>query len=359
MVGTDGRLPLPWLAPVLERTLRDQHAHALLVHGPQGVGQFELAVVLAQAWLCEAPARGQAPAPHPCGICASCHLVQAHSHPDLLVLLPEALQPALGWGGADDEAAGERAARTKPSQELKVEAVRAAIAFAQTTSARGRCKVVVLYPAERLNGVAANALLKTLEEPFGDARFLLGCTAPDALPATVRSRCQNVALQLPPAAVAIEWLEEQGVADAPVLLAAAGGQPQEALDWARQGINAELWRKLPWIVAQGQPQPFAAWPLARTLDALQKLCHDAACMAVGAEPRYFPAAAIPATGRPEALLDWMRELMRIARRAEHPWNVGLVVESLVQRGRQALSFEATDMPRRLSDLAPGSVHSGP
>lgn len=348
MVGPDGALPLPWLAPLLQRTLHDQHAHALLLTGPQGVGQFELAMTLAQAWLCEAAA-GAAP---PCGVCASCHLVQAHSHPDLLVLLPEALQLALGWGAADGDEATERASKAKPSQELKVDAVRRAVGFAQTTSARGRCKVVVLHPAERMNGIAANALLKTLEEPSGDARFLLSCAAPDALPPTVRSRCQNVAMQLPPAAQAIAWLEAQGVADAPVLLAAAGGQPQEALVWSREGIAATLWTRLPWIVAQGQTQTFAAWPLARTLDALQKLCHDAACVAAGAEPRYFPAATLPAHADPVALNAWMRELMRIARRAEHPLNVGLVVESLVQHGRHALAGRAIEAPAG----EPASVH---
>lgn len=348
MVGPDGVLPLPWLAPVLARTLHDQHAHALLLHGPQGVGQFELAMTLAQAWLCEAAAG----AAQPCGVCASCHLVQAHSHPDLLVLLPEALQLALGWGAESDDGGSERAGKAKPSQELKVDAVRRAVGFAQTTSARGRCKVVVLHPAERMNGIAANALLKTLEEPSGDARFLLSCAAPDALPPTVRSRCQNVALQLPPAAQAIAWLEAQGVADAPVMLAAAGGQPQEALAWARDGIAATLWTRLPWIVAQGQTQTFSAWPLARTLDALQKLCHDAACVAVGAEPRYFPAATLPTHAAPSALNAWMRELTRIARRAEHPWNLGLVVESLVQHGRHALSGRAIEAPSNAS----ASVH---
>lgn len=349
MVGTDGTLPLPWLAPVLQRTLQSQHAHALLLHGAQGVGQFELALTLAQAWLCEAAAG----ASRPCGICASCRLVQAHSHPDLLVLLPEALQEPLGWGGADGDESAERAAKTKPSQEIKVEAVRAAVAFAQTTSARGRVKVVVLHPAERINAIAANTLLKTLEEPAGGARFVLSCAAPDALLPTIRSRCQSVAMALPSQAQAVEWLAGQGVGDAAVMLAAAGGQPQEALAWARQGIDAALWTRLPALVRQGQAQPFAAWPLPRVIDALQKLCHDAACVAAGAAPRYFPPASIAAGVQAGALTEWMRELNRIARRAEHPWNAGLLVESLVQQGQRALA----PMPRPGAPARPHSVHS--
>jgi DNA polymerase-3 subunit delta' len=352
VVGTDGQLPLPWLAPLLRRTLDSQRAHALLLHGPQGVGQFELAIGLAQAWLCEA---ADAPA-RPCGVCASCRLVQAHSHPDLLVLLPEALQEPLGWAATDaDDGATERTSKTKqPSKEIKVDAVRSAVNFAQTTSARGRVKVVVLHPAERINGISANTLLKTLEEPPGNARFLLSCAAPDALLPTIRSRCQSVPMALPPLDQAIEWLAQQGVSEPAVLLAAAGGQPQEALEWAKQGVDAALWLRLPGLVAQGVSAAFGAWPLARVVDALQKLCHDAACVAAGAAPRYFPITALRAGADPAALAEWMRELNRVARHAEHPWNAGLMAESLVQQGQRALQVVARKGPPKQGV----SVHSG-
>ena len=361
MVGPDGHLPLPWLAPVLRQTLATQRAHALLLHGPQGVGQFELGVSLAQAWLCEAAEADiqtdVQTAARPCGVCASCRLAQAHSHPDLLVLLPEVLQEPLGWARADEDGAPERAGKGKaPSKEIKVEAVRAAIEFAQITSARGRAKVVVLHPAERINGIAANALLKVLEEPPGSARFVLSCAAPDALLPTIRSRCQSVPMALPPVEVAVAWLAGQGVADAAVMLAATGGQPQQALEWTTQGIDAALWLRLPALVAQGTAAALGGWPLARVVDALQKLCHDAACIAAGAAPRYFPAASIRAGAQPDALAAWMRELNRVARHAEHPWNAGLMIESLVQQGQRALAVAVAvaggSAPQRDS-----SVHS--
>ncbi|MES1162069.1 MAG: DNA polymerase III subunit delta', partial [Rhizobacter sp.] len=286
---------------------------------------------------------------------ASCRLVQAHSHPDLLVLMPEALQQALGWGAtdADEAAATERASKAKPSNEIKVEAVRRAVSFAQTTSARGRGKVVVLHPAERMNGISANTLLKTLEEPAGEARFVLSCSAPDALLPTIRSRCQAVVMGLPPTAQAVDWLAAQGVADAAVMLAATGGQPQEALAWSQQGIDAALWTRLPALVAQGSPQPISAWPLQRVVDALQKLCHDVACVTAGATPRYFPVASIQRAAQAGALVEWMRELDRIARRADHPWNAGLVTESLVQQGQRALAGTA----RTAAPARGVSVHS--
>ena len=362
MVGPGGALALPWLAEPLKRGL-GARSHALLVHGPEGVGQFELGLTLAQAWLCEAagdptlvsrPAAADAPpAPRPCGVCAACRLVQARSHPDLLVLVPEALRETLGWetGGGEGEDATEKAAKAKPSREIKVEAVRQAVAFAQTTAARGRGKAVVLHPAERMNAIAANTLLKTLEEPPGAARFLLSCAAPEALLPTIRSRCQTVPLPLPPPAVAVAWLEAQGVAEAAVLLAACGGQPLQARQWAEEGVEAPLWRQLPALLARGEAAPLAAWPLPRLVEALQKVCHDAFCAATGAPPRYFPAASLRGGADLARLARWSRELERIARHADHPWSAGLMVESLVESARIALA-----PPARGVRVAANSVH---
>ena len=335
MVGSDGALPLPWLATPLQRALQQQ-AHALLLHGPRGVGQFDLALTLAQAWLCEAAAPGAA---RPCGVCGSCRLVQSHGHPDLLVLLPQALVESLGWAaGADgDEAGSEKVSKAKPSKEIKVDAVRACVAFAQTTSARGRGKVVVVHPAEQMNVIAANTMLKTLEEPPGQTRFVLSCALPEALPPTIRSRCQAFRLALPEQAESVAWLRAQGVAQPEVLLAAAGGQPLEALAWVQQGIDAALWLRLPSLVAQGQSAPVAAWPLALLVDALQKVCHDALSTAVGAAPRYFTAASLGPAAATDALSAWSQALRGSARHAEHPWNAPLMVEALLRQGQRALA----------------------
>ncbi len=326
---------LPWLAAPLRRTLATQQAHALLIHGPGGVGQFELALALAKGWLCEATDRPLVD--RPCGHCPSCKLHAARSHPDLLVLVPEALRESLGWdfsAGAGDEA-GEGGKR-KPSKEIRVEAVSAAIGFATTTSARGRGKIIVVHPAERMNDVAASAFLKTLEEPAGDARFLLCSAAPDALLPTIRSRCQQVALPVPPARDAGAWLARQGVAQAAVLLAASGGQPQEALDLAERGIDAAAWLALPRRIAAGDSTALHGWSLPSAIDALQKVCHDAASLACGGEPRYFPRDRLDQGAELDALLGWSRELARVAAEVEHPWNVDLAIESLVGQGREAL-----------------------
>lgn len=346
---------LPWLdAPLRDALGAARHHHALLVHGPAGIGQFELALQLAQAWLCTAPA-----AARPCGECADCRLVAAHSHPDLRVLVPDALRESLGWGADEDDAgaAGAKGSRAKPSKDIRVDAVRAAIAFAQLTASRGRCKVVVLHPAERLNAVAANALLKTLEEPPGDARFVLATGAPQALPATVRSRCQPLHLGLPPPAQALAWLREQGV-DAPELpLAVAGGQPLEALAAWREGLTAQALERVPQAVHAGDAGALAGWTPARAIDVLHKLCHDEMACAVGAAPRYFGAALSAARppGALGALLPWSRELARAARHDEHPWQAPLLIESLVLQGQRACAGIATPT----AAPARRSVHCAP
>lgn len=331
MVGIDQQLALPWLAEPLTTALATARSHALLVQGPAGVGQFDLAMLLAQSWLCETPR----PNGWACGGCPSCHLFHSHTHPDFQLLVPEALREPLGWGAAEGDTEA-KASKTKPSREIKVDAVRAMLSFAQATSARGRAKVVVVYPAEALNTVAANALLKTLEEPAGVLRFALASSAPEALLPTIRSRCQPVPLALPARGPALQWLAGQGV-DAPeVLLAAAGGRPQEARDWYEAGLRANAWLQLPQRLARGEATALADWPQARAIDALQRLSHDLLRRAHGAAPLYFPAESLPSPKRAAPLHGWDAALRRAARHAEHPLNAGLLMESLFAQGQQAL-----------------------
>ncbi len=203
-VGADGHLPLPWLETGLSAAL-SQRGHALLVHGPEGVGQFELAMVLAQSVLCEAPVPARAPTGVPCGHCEACHLLQAGAHPDLMVLVPEALRESLGLslasadgeGGEGGAATGAVTKSKTAGREIRVADVRRAIDWGHQTSSRGRGKVLVLHPAQALNLVAANALLKTLEEPAGALRLILSTADPQALLPTLRSRCQQVNWQCP------------------------------------------------------------------------------------------------------------------------------------------------------------------
>jgi DNA polymerase-3 subunit delta' len=328
--STGERLGLPWLAGPLREALAQQRAHALLVQAAEGIGAFEFMLTLATAWLCE----GQGE--RPCGQCPSCRLMPSRSHPDLRVLLSDAQRSALGWAGpAEDETADGAKARKKPSRQIRIDEVRAAIDWSVHSSSRGRAKVLLIHPAEAMNLQAASALLKTLEEPAGQTRLVLGCSDAEHLLPTVRSRCQRLRLAGPDAEQALAWLTANGVGenDGAVLLGAAAGRPLEALALSEIGIDARRWLALPGALVEGQAGVFAGLPVPRVLDLLQKICHDAMVLAVGGKPRYFSAAALPPGAQLAALLGWARSLSRVARHGEHPWNEGLLVEALVAEGR--------------------------
>ena len=345
--GSDGQLPLPWLADTLADTLNRHRGHALLVQGSAGVGALPFALTLAQAWLCESvPDAGQRTGP--CGHCGSCRLVRSHLHPDLSVLLPETLRRLHAWPLVDDKLDGEDSKR-KPSRQIRIDEVRALIDWATKTSARGRGKVVVLHPADALNEASANALLKTLEEPPPGTRLILTTADAAALLPTVRSRCQHQRLHTPEPAAAAAWLSSQGVQRPDVLLAACSGRPLDALAWAQAGVDAAAWSGLPTAVAAGRSAPLAGWPIPKAIDALQMLCHDAMAAAAGAAPRYFPAASVPAAGGLAGLAAWSQDLGRVARHDDHAWHEGLLLDALVQQGSQALQ----PAPGAASRAAPG------
>jgi DNA polymerase-3 subunit delta' len=338
-----GALPLPWLAAPLAHALAAQRGHALLVHGSPGVGVLPYALTLAQALLCEGRTDAgptAAPATGPCGHCASCHLVRSHLHPDLVVLMPEALRRAFDWPLVDDKPDSDESKR-KPSRQIRIDEVRALIDWSTKTSARGRGKVAVLHPTDALNLQSANALLKTLEEPPLGTRLILTTADPVQLLPTVRSRCQLQALPAPPVEVATGWLNDRGLVHADVLLAACSGRPLDALTLAQAGISGETWAALPAAVARGHAAALAGWPVSRSLDALHKLCHDAMALAAGGSPRYFPSGSVPRRGRLPALALWSQELDRVACHDDHPWNEGLLLDALVQQGAAALRPAAT------------------
>ena len=326
----------PWLRQPLSELLR-QRGHAWLLQGPSGLGQYELGLALAAAWLCEQP--DEAKAHGACGHCPSCHAIQVRTHADLCVLMPEVAMQALGWPLDEKSQADIDDKKRKPSREIRVEAMRDAIGFAQRTSARGRGKAVLVYPAERMNNITANALLKTLEEPVGEVRFVLASEAAWQLLPTIRSRCLGFTLPWPETDQAQDWLVGQGVpaADAPGLLRAAGGRPSDALRLAGQGQSPKAWSLLPKAMSRGEVGALSDHAPAQAIGALQKLCHDLMAIDCGAAPRFFEAADLPPAPSRLALARWSRSLASAAKTAEHPFNAGLMLEALVSEARTTLN----------------------
>ena len=360
----------PWLQAQLESLLL-QRGHAWLLSGPSGLGQFDLALALAKSWLCERPT-GQGA----CGECGSCHAVNVHTHADLCLLMPETLSLALGWpldAKTQDDLDGKK---RKPSKEIKVDAAREAVSFTQFTRSRGNTKVVLVFPAERMNPITANTLLKTLEEPPGAVKFILATEAAHQLLPTIRSRCLGHTMAWPDFGNALAWLGSEALrleggdgsakkpvkapvaADLQTLLAGAGGRPADALLSTEPGQPAEAaqrWRALPQAIANGDVSALSPYSPAQAVNALQKICHDAWAVRVGAAPRFFsardlavllpqkplsPQLAASSESGMQALASWSKELFAIARTVEHPYNAGLLLEALVSRARAALNADA-------------------
>ena len=176
--------PLPWQMAALDqlgsRLMLNQLPHALLITGAQGLGKTLFAESLAALILCAAPVDNRA-----CGRCESCCVAQGGGHGDYRWLAPPPDKRAIG-----------------------IDAVRSVLSFVQKTAGYGRYKVLVVAPAEAMTTGAANALLKTLEEPAGNSVLLLVSHRPSDLAATVRSRCQQVILPTPAAHDAAAWLKD-------------------------------------------------------------------------------------------------------------------------------------------------------
>lgn len=317
-----------FLQPALQRALALGRAHAVLLSGPAGLGQLELTRALAQAWLCESNAAGEAA----CGHCTACHLVEQGSHPDLRWLMPAALRVELGV----EEAPGE--GKAKPSKEIRIDEVRGLLAFTQSTSGRGRAKVLAIHPAEAMNTVAANALLKTLEEPGSALRFVLSCGAPEDLLPTIRSRCQALNLSIPERDRALGWLAEQGLStdDAQALLRLAGGRPGQALHWAGLGLSAERLSDLPRVLARGDLGAWEALGPVVLVELLSRLAHDQLRRSHGQPPLYFAAERLPAPAAPARLQRWAAELREARAKGEHPLVPGLWLDSLAAQAQRAL-----------------------
>ena len=352
----------PWLQHQLEGLLT-QNGHAWLLAGPSGLGQFDLALALATAWLCDQPTPQGA-----CGRCSSCHSVAVHTHADLCVLMPEALSMSAGWP-MDEKTQDELdAKKRKPSKEIKVDAARQAVTFTQVTRSRGNTKVVLVFPAERMNTITANTLLKTLEEPPGAVKFILATEAAHQLLATLRSRCIGHTMVWPDFDESLAWLQT-ALAAPPlsettvkkpvrallaadpaalrVLLRAAGGRPADALAWAHSASptdTARQWQALPQAMVHGDPHALADLSPSAAVAALQKLCHDVLATRAGAAPRFFspddlpPVPKTPSSAGLYALTQWSRELTATARTVEHPYNPGLMLETLASRAKQALAI---------------------
>ncbi len=207
----------PWLSPYwqrLEQAVRQQRlSHAWLLSGSRGMGKRQLALQLAHRVLCETPGPDGA-----CGRCHACQLLSAGNHPDLHLL------------GDEEE-----------SRSIGIDTVRGLSARMQASPQLGRAKVALLIRAERMTDAAANALLKTLEEPPGSGLLLLLADRSHQLLPTIVSRCQRLHLACPDETSALAWLRSQagGEAAQSFHLRLNQGAPLQTLEYLLSGADAQ------------------------------------------------------------------------------------------------------------------------
>jgi DNA polymerase-3 subunit delta' len=299
-------------------TVRQRPASALLISGPPNADLLGFALEWAAADLCESPlSDGTA-----CGSCPSCGWVSQGQHPDLRVVQSDANEEegaalsgetleAMGEGGG-----GSTDSDKKASKEIRIDQIRGLATFAQVSSHRGGRRYVVLGPVADMNFAAANALLKTLEEPADGLRFVLFADRLEGVPKTILSRCRRLHLHLDAGLVAQQVLQASGVGGwlLPMLRQADRADP---LGWAQTAGKADV---------------------REVLEHCQFWLTDLQRVSLGLPPKVFTDCAPDLSRQAQSLgrlpggdlrlAHQLSVLQGMTRSADHPLNPRLVFESI-------------------------------
>lgn len=188
-----------WRA-LLQAYQQKRLSHAYFLTGVSGLGKTDFAHAFAAFLLCEDSKKTNTA----CGHCRGCQWFKAETHPDFMSIFPE-----------------------EKGRVIKIDQVRALTQKITQTAQRGGYQVVLMSPADAMPAGAANALLKTLEEPSGQVVILLVGSQAHRLPATIMSRCQKIIFSGDQADATVQWLQRECKADQDVsmLLKLSGNAP--------------------------------------------------------------------------------------------------------------------------------------
>lgn len=308
-------------------------AHAYLFHGEERIGKRFTAMRFAQALNCE---EGQDSAsPDACSLCRSCLQIEAHTHPDFVFIEPD---------------------RELANPQIKIEQIRGLEQQIIYRPLIGRFKIVLIDEADRMTIGAANALLKTLEEPPAHSIFVLTTSRPYALPSTIQSRCQG--LRFVPAAqtqVEAALIVNRNIPPADARLVAIASQSRVGLalhtdikslratqDEFHTLLSSASLRSIATVLS-------AAESLAKSdrateaLEWIAQWLRDLLLVTIGAPPglmlnteRMAELKEIARAIRLDALLDLLSEVERIHRASTRNINLQLALETLLLQLRDAV-----------------------
>jgi DNA polymerase-3 subunit delta' len=253
---------------------------------------------------------------------------------------PDSLEDAGVVEESGTETAKAAKADKSASKEIRIEQIRALANFINVSTHRSGRRVVLLYPAEALNAIAANALLKTLEEPPPATVFLMVSHNIDLLLPTIVSRCRKVPLSMPGMAQSLAWLQEQGVAEAESWLAEQGGAPLSALAQSQAGSREAVETLLAHLA---KPAVEAALKTADQLQKsspadvtswLQRWLYDVFSVKFSGKIRYYPKHrreidALAVRADPIRLLAVMKSMNERRAIADHPLSPKLFIEDML------------------------------
>ncbi|MBC7405302.1 MAG: DNA polymerase III subunit delta' [Cytophaga sp.] len=319
--------------------LRKRMPHAILLHGSEGIGKTIFAEHLAKSLLCESPAQDG----HACGNCVSCGWFDQYSHPDYRRVRPELLdEDDATIGAAEESDIDKKTAKASkaPSKEIVINQIRALSDFMNISTHRQGMRVIVLYPAEALNVPAANALLKSLEEPNANSIFILVSNSLDKLLPTILSRCHKFALGMPSKVQALSWLAAQQVKDAEKWLAQQGGAPLSAIKMAQAENRNDL---DDFLFQLSKPSVESSLKIAEkmqkmdvaiTVSWLQRWLYDIFSYKQSGRIRYYPnykkeLASLAAQAEMSALLQIIKNTNERQAIASHPLAAKLFIEDML------------------------------
>ena len=326
----------PTITSLQTAAARQRLAHAYLFHGEDAIGKRTIAVCFAQALLCERPSEPNLDA---CGVCRSCQQIEIRTHPDYFMIEPD---------------------RELATPQIKIEQIREIEQQILYRPLVGDHKVCIIDDADRLTTGAANALLKTLEEPPDHSLFLLITGRPASLPATIRSRCQSLRFATPPRTdveAALILKREMRPADARFLAMLSEGRLGAALSMDLKSVQAQQQELLELVspnflrsvtnVLTASESLAKADRAADTLSWIARWIRDLLIIQVGGDrDQVLYLDQIPAlerdarTAQTDDLLELLRDIEETQQQANRHLNLHMALENILLRLRDALVSSA-------------------